>query len=177
MRIAINVVAFYAAWFGAVLAAAKGWPVAAACASLAVVALHLILSARKGAEFGLIVASAVAGFAVETALVQAGIASYASSGPFEGFAPLWLVALWMAFATLVNVSLAWLKSRLWLAILFAAIGGPLSYYAGAKLGGMTLADPLWVSLVAIGVLWAVAFPALVILARVTDSEPATASAH
>ncbi len=175
MRIAINVAAFYAAWFAAVLAAAKGWPVAAVGASLAVVALHLVLSARKGAEFGLIIASAIAGAGVETLLVQGGFASYASSGPFEGFAPLWLVGLWMAFATLVNVSLAWLKSRLWLAIVFAAIGGPLSYYAGAKLGGMTLAEPVWISLTAIGMLWAVVFPALVILARVTDSEPVAAA--
>ena len=174
MRIAVNIAAFYAAWFAAVLAAAKGWPVAAIGACLAVAGLHLATSARRGAEFGLMVASAFAGFGIETLLVQAGIATYASSGPFEGFAPAWLVALWFVFATLFNVSLAWLKSRLWLAILFAFIGGPASYYAGAKIGGMELAEPLWISLCVIGVVWAIAFPALLILARLTDVEPAAA---
>ena len=131
---------------------------------------HLVLSPRRGTEIGLIVASALAGIFIETVLVQAGLASYASSGPFDGFAPAWLVALWMAFATMFNVSLSWLKSRLWLAILFAFIGGPASYFAGAKLGGMTLAEPFWISLCAIGVLWAVAFPALLVLARLTDAD-------
>ena len=170
MRIAINVAAFYAAWFGAVLAAAKGWPVAAVGASIAVVVLHLVITPRRGVEFGLIVASAIAGCIVETVLVQAGLASYASAGPVEGFAPAWLVALWMAFATLFNVSLGWLKSRLWLAISFSFVGGPASYYAGEKLGGMMLAEPLWISLGAIGVLWAIAFPALLVIARITDPD-------
>ena len=170
MRIAINVAAFYAAWFAAVLAAAKGWPMAAVGACLAVAALHLLLSPRRGVEFGLMAVSAMAGLAVETLMIQAGLATYASSGPVEGFAPIWLVALWVAFATLFNVSLAWLKSRLWLAILFAFIGGPASYLAGAKLGGMVLAEPVWISLAVIGVLWAVAFPALLVIARLTDAD-------
>ncbi len=170
MRIAVNVAAFYAAWFAAVTAAAEGWPWAAVSVCVAVAALHLITSARRGVEFGLMAASALAGFGVETFMLQAGLATYASSGPFEGFAPVWLVALWMAFATLFNVSFAWLKPRLWLAILFAFVGGPATYFAGAKLGGMQLAQPEWLSLAVIGVLWAVAFPILLIMARLTDPE-------
>ena len=175
MRIAINVAAFYAAWFAAVLAAAKGWPWAAVGVCLAVAALHLMLSARRGVEIGLMIASALAGFGVETLLMQAGLATYASSGPLDGFAPIWLVALWMACATLFNISLAWLKPRLWLAIVLAFAGGPASYFAGAKLGGMELAEPVWVSLAAIGVLWAIAFPILLIIARLSDPEPSDAS--
>jgi len=175
MRIAINILAFYVAWFAAVLGAAHGWPIAAASACLAVVGLHLLLSARRGAEFGLVLASAAVGCGVETLLIQSGLVFFAASGEaLAGFAPFWLVALWMAFATLVNVSLSWLKSRIWLAVILAAIGGPLSYYAGSKLGGMMLAEPIGYSLIAISLLWAVAFPLLIVFARVTDAEPRAA---
>lgn len=174
MRIAINVAAFYVAWFVAVLAAAKGWPMAAVGACLAVAGLHLWLSARRSVEFGLMAVSALVGLAIETLMIQAGLATYASSGPIDGIAPIWLVTLWIAFATLFNVSLAWLKARLWLAIPLAFAGGPACYLAGAKLGGMVLAEPLWISLSVIGALWAVAFPVLMVIARLTDPDGDTA---
>ena len=177
MRIAVNAAAFYVAWFVTVLAAAKGWPIAAIAASLAVVALHLAMSARRGVELILIMAAAITGLGVETLLLQGGLATYASPGPFADFAPAWLVALWMAFATVVNVSLGWLKSRLWLAILLAFIGGPLSYFAGAQLGAMVLAQPVEISLGVIGALWVVAFPLLLVIARLLDPDPVSEAAE
>lgn len=175
MRIAVNAVAFYAAWFATVLAASKGWPVAAVAASLTAVALHLALSRRRGIEVVLVLASAVTGLGIETLLLQGGLATYASPGPFAEFAPAWLIALWMAFATLFNVSLVWLKSRLWLAIVLAFIGGPLSYFAGAQLGAMVLAEPVEISLGVIGALWVVAFPLLLVIARLLDPDPVSGS--
>lgn len=172
LRIALNAAAFYAAWFAAILAAGRNLPVLAIAACLSAAALHLIISKRRGVDVGLMLASAIVGFAVETLLMQAGLATYAASGPIEGVAPLWLVTLWMAFATMLNVSFALLKPRLWLAILLAFIAAPASYYAGAQMGAMELAEPIAFSLAAIGVLWAIAFPALLVLARLTDPDPA-----
>lgn len=174
MRIAINAVAFYAAWLAAVLFAAKGWPLASIGSCGAVIALHLWMAERSGIEAAHIVAAAVTGFALETLLLQAGLATYASGGPLDGAAPAWVVFLWMAFATLFNCSLAWLKPRLWLAIVFAFVGGPASYWAGAKLGAMELAQPVWISLGVIGVLWAIAFPSLMVLTRLTGAGDAPA---
>ena len=175
MHIVVNAAAFYAAWFATVLAAAKGWPVAAIAASLAAVALHLAMSARRGPEVILVLVSAVTGLGIETLLLQGGLATYASAGPFADFAPAWLIALWMAFATLFNVSLSWLKSRLWLAILLAFIGGPVSYYAGAQLGALVLAEPIEISLGVIGALWVIAFPLLLVIARLLDPDPIPAA--
>ena len=171
MRIAINVAVFYAAWFAAVLAAAKGWAVEATLVSLAVVLLHLLIEKDRKREISIICAAGVFGVAVETIMVQSGLAVYAADGPVPGFAPAWLVAMWMAFATLFNVSLKWMQSRLWLAILFAAIGGPASYFAGMKMGGMTIAEPVWISLAFLAVMWAIAFPILLILARQGAPSP------
>ncbi|GGA68547.1 membrane protein [Neiella marina] len=49
--------------------------------------------------------------------------------------PLWLIAFWPLFATLLNHSIRWLIPRPWLGAGLAAIGGWLSYFAGAKLAG------------------------------------------
>jgi hypothetical protein len=168
MRVAFNVAAFYVAWFAAVWAASKGWAPEATLASLAVVALHMLISTDKRHDWAVIALAAITGIIVETVMVQSGLAVYKAAEPFPGFAPAWLVTMWMAFATLFNVSLNWMKSRLWLAILFAAIGGPVSYYAGMKMGGMTMAEPLWITLSIIAVIWAIAFPLLLIYARQGD---------
>ncbi len=45
---------------------------------------------------------------------------------------------------------------------------PPSYFAGQKLGGIVLAEPHVISLAAIGLVWAGAFPLLVVLARRWD---------
>ncbi len=174
MRIAINVAAFYAAWFAAVLAAAKGWGLVSTGASLAVVALHLMLESNRRRELAVIAMAAIAGIIVETIMVRSGLAIYAADGPIDGLAPAWLVAMWMAFATLINVSLNWMKSKLWLAVLFAGIGAPVSYYGGMKMGAMIMTDPVWISLGTLAIMWAIAFPLLLVFARRTDADVAGA---
>ena len=71
--------------------------------------------------------------------------------------------MWMLFATTLNVSLGWLKSRRYLAMAFGFFGGPLSYYTGAKLGGVVLVDRL-PALAALAIGWAVLMPLLLALA-------------
>lgn len=174
MRIAINVAVFYVAWFVAVWAAAKNWPVEATLASLAVVLVHMLISENRRHDWAVIVLAALAGFVVETIMVRSGLAVYQAAGPVDGFAPAWLVTMWMAFATMFNVSLNWMKSHLWLAVPFAAIGGPACYYFGVKMGAMTMAEPLWTTLALIGVMWAIAFPLMLIYARQGDAQQAAA---
>lgn len=165
MRVAFNVVSLYAAWFGSVIAAANGQPILALAASIFVVLVNVAFSHDRFADIRLITYAALAGFALDSIVINLGLARYASPGPYALVPPLWLVAMWMAFATSLNVSLAWLKNRLRLAALLGALGGPLSYYAGARLGGMEFTEPIVLSIVVLGLLWAVAFPTLLSLAR------------
>ena len=174
MRILLNVAIFYAGWFASVIAAAHGLPWAPA-AGLLVVALHLAFVHRPLPELKLAIAAGLAGLAAEALLMWTGVARYALPGPFAGLPPAWLVGLWMAFATTLNVSLGWLKPRLMLAAVLGLLVAPVSYYAGERLGGMTLAEPQLQSLAAVGLVWAAAFPLLVVLARRWDGagSPAT----
>ena len=157
----LNFVAYQLAWFTCVLGAAHGLAWAGAVFALAVTAAHLALR-RNSSELRLIVCAAAIGFLVDSALVRAHFVEFASTS-WDGWAPLWMVSLWMAFATTLNHSLRWVASRPWVATLFGAIGGPLAYFAGAKLGALTLVTPVS-ALVVVGGLWACAMLLLSLLA-------------
>ncbi len=165
VRLIVNAVAFYAAWFVIALAAAKNAPVIAAGAGLAVVALHLWLSEDWKPELRLVLWALGIGFVVETLLLQLGITTFASADTGPNLPPTWMLTLWMAFATVLNISFGWLKPRLGFAAALGILGGPLSYFAGARLGAMAISHPVWPHLLVIGLLWAIAFPLLLWLAR------------
>ncbi len=165
MHIVFNVASLYAAWFATVLAAANNQPYVAAAASLVVVLANLALASERTAEFIIVAQAALVGFVLDGTLINLGLARYSSPGPVADLPPFWLISMWMAFATSLNVSLAWLKDRLLLAALLGLVGGPLAYFAGARLGGMEFTQPVWIALGAVGLLWAGAFPLLLCLAR------------
>ena len=73
----------------------------------------------------------------------------------------------MLFATTLNVSMRWLRGRDMLAAFFGLIGGPLTYLAGQKLGGIVLVDQ-FAALLALGIGWAVMMPILLRLSEVLD---------
>ena len=94
-----------------------------------------------------------------SALVAAGSFSPIPYGFPKPFSSLWMVMLWVNLATTMNVSMGWLRRRYAFAAIFGAVGGPMAYYSGAKLGAMTTV-PSGGSLLAIGAAWAFAFPTL-----------------
>ena len=155
-----NFLAYQLAWFACVLGAAHDLAWAGALFAVSVAALHLALR-RDPSELRLVVSAAAIGFLVDSALVRAQFVEFASAD-WNGWAPVWMVSLWMAFATTLNHSLRWLASRPWVAALAGAIGGPLAYLAGARLGALTLAAPT-PALILIAGLWAVAMGLLSLL--------------
>ena len=163
-----NFVAYQCAWFAVILGAAHGMPQAGAAVAVVLVAVHLALR-RERAEWRLIAAAVIAGVVVDSALVISGKVQFASAWP-PSFAPFWMVSLWMAFATTLNHSLRWLMTRPLAAAAAGAIGGPLAYLAGARLGALTLVEP-GVGLTLIAVLWALALGALAMVVLHSPGMP------
>ena len=52
--------------------------------------------------------------------------------------PIWLLAIWLLFGMTLRYSLSWLRKKIFLSSLFAAIAGPASYYAGVQLNDCLL---------------------------------------
>lgn len=159
MTLVINIVAFQIGWFACVLGAANELPLLGPAVVAGVVALHLSRSSRPTQEFALVLIAGILGAVWDSALVASGWIAYPSGNLISGVAPYWIVAMWMLFATTLNVSLRWLHDRIALAVIVGGISGPLAFYAGAQLGGVTFLDQR-TGLIALAIGWAVMLPLL-----------------
>lgn len=175
MKLVINFLLFQFAWFASVLGAANGLPAAGPAAVALVVAVHLgFTAARPGPELMLALACGAFGAVFDSLLVTSGWVSYASGMFAAGIAPYWIITMWMSFATTLNVSLGWMQGRPALAAAVGLVAGPLTYLAGAKLGGIQLVDQT-MALLALGIGWGAMMPMLLHLSRKLDGisdEPA-----
>lgn len=100
-----------------------------------------------------------AGFLCESIFCYSHIALDNTGAPLY-FPPLWLLGLWVAFASLLPFGLASLQKRLWLACLTALIFAPMSYSAGSSWGAMNIRTDT-IGMAVIGLLWGIAFTWLV----------------
>lgn len=159
----INFVAFQVGWLVCVLGGANQQALAGTMFVAAIVLLHLALAKRRLPELLLIASATLVGFIWDTCVVASGLMQYPSGNFATGFAPYWIVAMWALFATSLNLSMAWLKGRPLVACLLGAVGGPMAYLAGERLGGVQMPDPtLALGVQAAG--WAVLLPVLTRLA-------------
>jgi hypothetical protein len=165
-------------WFACVLGAARGLPWLGTAVGLAFVGWHLVRSGEAaGREAMIVLGAGGLGAAVDVALLQSGAVAYASGEWVPGLGPHWMIVLWMAFGATLNVAYGWLRGRWVAAALMGAVFGPLSYWAGARLGGVIFPQSLEHGMLALAIAWLVAFPALIRLAeRVTPAEPLLARA-
>ena len=161
----VNLIAFQIGWFACVLGGANAWPWAGTLIAAVLIVFHLSQVARPQPEFYLVLIVAVIGLILDSALIILGFTEYPSGQPYPLIAPHWLIAMWMLFATTLNVSMSWLQGRWWLAIVLGAIGGPLAYYAGYKLGAVAFPLSLQSGIIALAIVWAIAMPLLMLVAR------------
>ncbi len=166
----INLAVFKAAWTAVLISAAAGAPVIGVIAVAIAVGIHLWSCDNPDAEIRLLLAAASLGFAWESAIVLAGLLEYSSGIWVPGLAPYWIVAMWVLFATTLNVGMRWLRRSTTVAATAGAIGGPLAFFAGSSIGAVELVSPA-IALTCIGIGWAVMLPLLVKLAiRLDDSH-------
>ena len=161
MRSILNFIAFQIGWFSAVLGAGHGMPWLGVAVIPLVLLFNLVMTAEWKNELAIAAAAAVAGFVVDTGLTAAGTFTPVPFLLPRPFSPLWMVALWANQAMTLNSCMAWLRGRYLAGALFGAIGGPLAYLSGAKLGAASI--PSMRGLLVLGITWAVAFPVLLAL--------------
>jgi hypothetical protein len=154
----VNGVLFQLAWLGCVL----GGSLLAVPVTALVIVNHLRFVADSRGEVIFLIQVLIIGFLCDMALVNAGVLATGQLLP-----PLWLTCLWLLFGSTVGYALQLFHGRLLLCIAGGAVFAPLSYYGGARLAAVPLLEPIWLSLLIIGLIWAVVFPGLVNLYTVT----------
>ena len=104
---------------------------------------------------------AVLGITLDCALTATGVYAF-SEAPF--FIPIWLITLWFAFATTLPLSLTYLGRNRLLAAICGAFLLPFNYAVGERLGAVEFAEPYFLSVLLIGLVWLIALPLLFELA-------------
>ena len=170
----VNFIAFYAGWFACVAGAGRGHFYLGPLVVLGLVALHLRLVPDARRELRLLLSAAALGYSVDTVQTLVGVIAFGAASPVWWLPPLWLVGLWLIFGTTLNVSFQWLAGRYGVAAVLGAISGPLSYYAGVRLGAAEFPHPVF-SVVMLAVVWAVLMPVLVRLAERSRAAAAAAT--
>ena len=151
-KILINLALFQIGWLVCVI----GGNSYALVFTLIALLLHnwLVLSNRS--EWKLIAIVVSAGCLWDMTMAYTGVISYADADLFG--IPLWLLCLWLLFATTFMHGLFWLHRHLALAVVFAAVLGPASYWLGSRVSEAQLGDPLLASLAVMAAGWALLFP-------------------
>ena len=158
-----NFILFQLAWFACVAGAAYGMPWLGVSVTLITTGWHLYQSRRAKPEMLLMFAVLLLGASFDQIMLLSELVSYQQHGWSTSLVPVWIVALWLAFASTLNLSLAWLQGRYLIAVIFGASGGPLAYFGAQNIGAVTL--PSSASYIALSIGWAVITPALLYLAK------------
>jgi len=166
-RTLLNIACFQLGWFACVLGAAHSMPWVGPLVAVPVIALHVYQADNSRLEIVLMLIAAVVGSLFDQSLLSLGLIKF-TSGSLHGYLlPLWMVTLWLLFATTLNISLRWMRSRPIVAVLFGAVGGPLAYISGVKLGAMQFLQPTQM-LIALAIGWGIFMPALLWLSTRLD---------
>lgn len=160
-----NSASFYFGWIACISAGATNRPYFGFFIAIALVIAHLIFISRKiSLDLLLIVTAFLLGIIVDSSFIHFHIIFYATANPFfENMTPLWVLGVYMIFATSINYSLCWLKNRMVLGMLLGASGGFASYYAGIKTGAATFGKDALTSSVVISLTWATLLPIFYII--------------
>lgn len=166
-RIAVNVIAYQCAWFACVLGMAQQRPLLGLSVAVATVLIHLLAARAPRRELVLVGVALATGLAFESGLVASGWVRMQSPPYQAGGLPWLLVVLWGAFATTLNVALRTIRHRYLVCAVLAAVGAPLAYAAGARLGAIEWVAAL-PALLVISIGWAVLLPMLMRVAQRFD---------
>lgn len=161
----VNMALMQALWFAAVIGAAfeLTWP---ALVTLIVFAgWQLQASGNKSNDMLLMLIALFLGLLLDTIWLRLGWIQYSEQWPIPGFAPLWILALWIGLALTLNHSLAWLQNKLLVAGLLSGLASPLSYLGAERLGAVAIIGEYWDWFFGLAVSWAFALSFLLWLSK------------
>ncbi len=175
LKTIINFVGFQIGWFACVLGGAYALPWLGPLLAVPILAWHFHQSSAWDRELKLILIIAIVGSAFDQCLLSLGWIQYPASSWPSWLLPLWMMTLWTLFSSTLNVSLRWMRGKYLVSVIFGAIGGPIAYLAGQKLGAMELVSQTNV-LIVLAVGWGLMMPAMLWLSTLFDGHSA-ASKH
>ena len=149
-----NAIGFQLVWFICV----QGNNLNAALAAIVLISLHQFIFKLKLNAWPVLVAFSLLGYLGDSVIAIIFHLDYSDN--LNPLAPLWLLSLWLGFATTLNHSMQWLFKTSYLTTFIALFIVPISYFAGIELSGSRFNSPInnqipyWPFFIAEGVWWA-----------------------
>lgn len=151
-----NAVFFQINWFICIFL-----PMQVALVSTALLLLfHFYSVSRQRREWLLIFAFSLLGYGCDSLLINLDLMSYSEAFSVSineqeilQCAPLWLLFLWLSFASCLNHSLRYLQQRLWLASALVIVAIPFNYFIGANITESQFLAPVSFCLAVITAYW------------------------
>ena len=156
----LNILGFQIGWFACVLGAASHYPWWGVLVAVTVMTLHIARSNDLRSEARLLIAAMLIGIIFDSIPLNLGWINFSPVHFWANdIAPPWMICLWGLFASTINISLIWLKDKIWLAALIGAVSGPLAYWGDSRLGGLEILN-LNAAMIYLTIGWAIAVPLL-----------------
>jgi hypothetical protein len=124
--------------------------------SLVALLIHHRYVLQSKSEWKVIGFIVLVGLTWDSLLVFFGLIVYPDAVWFN--LPVWMVCLWILFATTFMHSMAWLSGYSWLSVFVGAVFGPMSYWAGVEFSDASFGASPIMSMVVIAAGWAILFP-------------------
>ncbi len=160
----INLIAFQIGWFSCILGSAFHHPWLGVLVTLIVLLMNVLSSNAPIHQARFLIATMMIGIFFDSIPMHLGWIEFMQVTYWpDVLPPPWMIALWGLFASTINISLAWLKEKMGLASILGAIAGPLSYWSGARLGAIHIANSN-MAMLYLSIGWAIAVPVLFKLA-------------
>jgi hypothetical protein len=161
----LNYLLYLAGWCALVFGAATGHVWLGMAIAVCLLLVHLVLARARREEWRLALVAGIVGCVVDSAQVAAGLLQFPAGSVVPWLCPPWIVVMWMQFATTFRFSFRWVLASPGVAAVAGAVGGPLAYVAGERLGAVVLGEPRALALGVLAAVWAMVLPALAYAAR------------
>jgi len=155
-----------AGWFACTYGAAHGRHGLPVLVVGALLCMHLVVRAGRSVFriLTVVLVSLLFGCAFDSLLIACGVyvpVRWLIPAPLS---TIWLMALWVNFALIVDIPLRWLQQHLGMAALLGGIFGPSAYLAGQRLGAIRIEGPTRWNVALLSLAWAFGLALLMFVA-------------
>jgi hypothetical protein len=127
-----NALGYQAVWFATLFSAHAGNFWLGFFSSLTFAVLMLFFGGKAKQDCRIVAIGLILGVSIDSLFASSGWIQYTLPWPVAGFAPLWIIALWLSFSFTLNHSMDFLRRNYALAALFGFLGGPLAYWCADR---------------------------------------------
>lgn len=161
-----NALGYQSVWFATLFGAANGYFWLGFFCSLVFGCLMLVLGGKAKQDIRIVTIALAVGIATDTFFAASGLILYTMPWAIAGFAPLWIIALWLSFSFTLNHSMAFLRNNYLFAMLFGLFGGPLAYWCADRLFNVIeYGSSISVVMLALAIFWGLAVPGIFYIDR------------